>query len=161
MFRPLILALAAGLVLGPAVPVHAQDPEARAERLRQEVELRFAARMKQELGLTSEQDARVRSTMATYAQRRRALEMEERGLRQTLARQLRPGIAADPDTVGRAIDRIAEIRVSYMQLMRDEQRELATVLSPIQRAQLFILRDRVLQRVQDLRDQRPGRPPMR
>lgn len=140
----------------PLTRLSAQDP--RAERLRQQLELRFANQVRQQLGLTDEQEPKVREIMSRYAQQRRAMEVEERAARQALNHQLRPGIAADGDSVTKLVDRITEGRVVYMQLMRDELRDLGAVLNPVQRGQLFFLRDRILQRAQELREQRPNPP---
>jgi hypothetical protein len=57
------------------------------------------------------------------------------------------------------VDAIATGRVSYAQLVQEEMRELSTVLDPVQRGQLFLMRDRLLQRVQEMRQQNRMRPP--
>lgn len=155
--------LAAGTVFVLGGGVSAQEPGPRAaERLRREFETRFAQQVRTQLGLTEEQAVRVNQILSQYAARRRQLEMEEQTHRVMLGRELRPGIAANHDSVSRAVDRIAEVRVLYMQAMQEELRELGTILDPVQRAQFFMLRDRVLQRAQELREQRvrAGRPPM-
>jgi hypothetical protein len=102
--------------------------------------------------------------MSSYAEKRRTLEMEERRLRQALNGQLRPGIAANPDSVTLLVDGISAARVNYAKLIQDEMRELSGVLSPVQRGQLFLMRERLLQRVREMRDARQGQgqglPPM-
>ena len=140
------------LALWSAVPVVAQAAP-RAAELRRELEDRFARQVKDELQLTDEQAAKVRTIMSGYADRRRQMENEERDLRQALNGQLRPGIAANADSVGKLVDGIAAARVSYAKLIQDEMRDLGTVLNPIQRGQLFLMRDRLLQRVQEMREQ--------
>ena len=153
----LTLALSA---LGWTAPVllTAQAPGAgggvRAERLRQELEARFAQQVKTELGLSDEQAVKVRDIMEDFARRRRHLEAEERRLRQALHAQLRPGIAANPDSVSRLVDRTTEVRVAYVQLLQEEMKQLTPILTPVQRGQLLLLRDRILQRIQELREQR-------
>ncbi|MGH7561280.1 MAG: hypothetical protein ACRENB_09690 [Gemmatimonadales bacterium] len=158
------------LTLASVAPLRAaaQDtlpPDPRqAERLRRLVEDRFAAQIREQLGLSDDQSARMRGAMATIAARRRTMELEERALRQALARQLRPGIAANPDSVTRLVDGLTEHRVAYAQTFRDEMRELSAILNPIQRGQYLLLRDRLMQRVQEIRQQRggpgpAGRPP--
>jgi Spy/CpxP family protein refolding chaperone len=139
--------------------LQAQDPEVRAQRLREQVEQRFWQQMNQELRLSSDQEPKTRTILSGYAEQRRRLEAEERALRRALNDQLRPGIAADPDSVGKLVDAITNLRVSYVQLFRDENRDLSGVLTPLQRGQYFQLRDRLLQRIQEMRQQRPGGPP--
>lgn len=138
----------------------AQGPPAERARLQQELELRFAQQVRNQLGLSDEEATRLQEVMGRYARQRRGLEASERSLRQALLFQLRPGIAADADSVGRLVDRIAEVRLEYARVMQEEMKELASVLTPVQRGQLFLLRDRILQRVQELREQRGrGGPP--
>lgn len=150
-----LLALVAGTPLAEA-----QSPEARADRLRQELEQRFAEQIQVQLGLTAEQAPRVRDILTDYARKRRDLERVEREYRMGLQRHLRPGIAAAPDSLNLFVDGISQNRVRYTQLMQEELTALAAVLTPVQRAQLFVIRDRILQRAQEIRDQRPGnRPP--
>lgn len=148
------------ILLVGAIPLMAQDPEVRGERLRRELEIRFAERIQAELGLTDEQAPKVREIMTRSASRRQDLERREREFRMSLQRHLRPGIAANADSLNSAVDGIAENRVNYTRAMQDEMRELSTVLTPVQRAQLFVIRDQILQRAQELRAQRPAnRPP--
>ena len=153
------------LVLAPAGLAGQGPPEPRSPGLRRELEQRFAAQMREQLQLTSEQEAKVRGVMSGYAEKRRDLESDERAMRQALNFQLRPGIAANADSVGKLVDAISAARVSYAKLIQDEMRELSAVLDPVQRGQLFLMRDRLLQRVQELRDnarrrgQPPGQPP--
>ena len=145
------------LVLAAALPVSvgmlsAQDAAGgRSPALRRELEQRFAAQVREQLQLTSEQETKVRGIMTGFAERRRTLEGEERTMRQALNTQLRPGIAANPDSVASLVDGISAARVSYARLIQDEMKELSTVLDPVQRGQLFLMRDRLLQRVQEMR----------
>ena len=160
------ISLLLALVLVPAgVAAQAPPDPPRSPMLRRELEQRFATQMREQLQLTSEQETKVRGIMSGYAEKRRDLESDERAMRQALNFQLRPGIAANPDSVGKLVDAISAARVSYAKLIQDEMRELGGVLDPVQRGQLFLMRDRLLQRVQELRDnarmrgQPPGQPP--
>jgi Spy/CpxP family protein refolding chaperone len=158
------MALRYSLVLGLAVlagPVSlaAQNPmadPARAQQLRRELEQRFAQRLKEELQLTDDQDAKVRAIMGSNAEKRRAIEGRERTLRQALGQQLRPGVAANADSVGKLVDGIMAERITYAQVVQGEMKELSSVLTPIQRGQLFLLRDRLFQRALEFRQQRMG-----
>lgn len=154
----LLVALALPAITG-ALDAQAAPP--RAPVLRQELEQRFATQMREQLQLTSDQETKVRGIMSGYAERRRTLEGEERRTRQALNGQLRPGIAANPDSVAKLVDGIAAARVNYAKLIQDEMRELGTVLDPVQRGQLFLMRDRLLQRVQEMRENARlrGQPP--
>ncbi|NOT07277.1 MAG: hypothetical protein HOP28_03640 [Gemmatimonadales bacterium] len=146
--------------------VEAQEPPddpIRVQQLRGQIEQRFGEALKEQLGLTDEQATRLRMTLAALAVRRRGMEQEERTLRQALGAQLRPGIAANPDSVGKLVDALTAKRVEYALTFKDEMRELAAVLTPVQRGQYFLARERLMQRVQDLMDQRRAQrdPPAR
>jgi hypothetical protein len=126
----------------------------RADLLRQRIEERFTARVQEELGLSNDQTTKLRSTAREYATRRRQLEAQERDLRSALAAQLRPGVAADQNRVAELTSKLVDLRVAYAQSFRDEMREHSKYLTPVQRAQLYVMRERLLQRVQEVRDRR-------
>ena len=136
----------------------AQDTSAvegpRAENLRRMIEERFGERLTLELGLSDDQAAAVRGVLSSWAIKRRTLEREDRRLKQDLAAAMRPGVAANDETVNRLVDALMNARVAYVQTFKDELKDLTTVLTPVQRAQYVLLRDRLLQRVQEVRNQR-------
>jgi hypothetical protein len=143
---------------GAAGPVRAQEPgpgRPRLEELRRRVRERVAQRIQQDLKLSPDQLQRLRATVGTYAGRRRDLEARQRDLRQALGGQLRPGIAATPDSVARLTDDLIDVRVRYAESFREEQRELARYLDPVQRAKLMLLRERLTNRAQEFRRRRP------
>ncbi len=154
-----ILVLAALLAIGVAgaAPAQTDDSAPRDSRvLRQQIEERFAQRVQEQLGLSDEQTAKLRGTSKEYGSRRQALEGRERALRQALSGQLRPGVAANQDSVARLIRDLVDLRVSYAETWRDEMADLSRFLTPVQRAQLYVMRDRLLRRVQEIRDERNG-----
>lgn len=145
-------------LLGVAVPIQAQEPgpaRPRLEELRRRVRERVAQRIQQDLQLSPDQMQRLRTTVGTYAGRRRDLEVRQRDLRQALGGQLRPGTATASDSVARLTDELLDVRVRYAESFRDEQRELARYLDPVQRAKLMLLRDRLTNRAQEFRRRRP------
>lgn len=146
------------LMVLASAPVVAQDPSgdppARAGELRRMIEQRFTARVREDLGLTDEQASRMSEVVGSYFGKRRAMEMEERRLRQALAAELRPGVAANKDNVARFTDQLLDLKVRYVQSYKDEVRELAQFLDPVQRAQFLILRERLLDRIQQAQEAR-------
>jgi len=152
------IALAAALLTIPAVAT-AQGGggggHPNAARLREMVEERFASQMQAELSLSDEELGRVRRILTASAERRRGMEREERAAQGALREQLRPGVAAQADSLTRLLDKLTTIRVAFAQAAKDEMRELGTVLSPVQQAQFLLLRDRMMSRAQDVRSQRP------
>ncbi|HYC31195.1 MAG TPA: Spy/CpxP family protein refolding chaperone, partial [Gemmatimonadales bacterium] len=127
------------------------------EELRRRVDERFAARVREELGLTDQQSAKLRETATTFAGRRRELEARERTVRVALENQLRPGIAANRDSVARLTDALVDMRTAYAQSFRDEHREISKFLDPVQRAQLYMMRERLMRKVHEVRGERFGR----
>jgi len=148
-----ILAAAAGR--GSAQEATTPD-STRAEQLRQEVETRFAVRVKEQLGLTDDQSRRMQGTVREYFRKRRALEMEEQRLRREVGAELRPGVAADSDRLDRLLDDLVDVRVRYAQSYREESRDLAKYLTPVQRGQYFLMRERLFDQVREFQRQRGG-----
>jgi hypothetical protein len=154
--RRLILGCAA---LGAlcAVPAQAQQPtgpESRREELRRRLEERFALRVQEELNLSTDQMSRLRSTSREFAGRRREMEARQRELRRALADQMRPGVAADKDSVAKLTDGLIDLRVDYARTLKDEMIQLGKFLDPVQRAKLLVVRQRLIERVQTLRQER-------
>ena len=150
-----------GALLAAPAAAAAQDsmPDpARLEQLRQQVERRFEERLKEELGLTDEQASKLQVSLAALAARRRGMEQDERRMRQALAAQLRPGVAANSDSVAKLVDALTSHRVAYAQTFKDEMRDLSTILNPVQRGQYIMLRDRLMQRAQEIMQNRAERP---
>ena len=151
---------------GSVQPALAQDsalaPTVDAAELRQRIEDRFAERVKLELGLNDEQTAKLRQVAGDWFAKRRAMEAEERDLRDALAGQLRPGVAANTDSVSRVVTRLLDLKVRYAESYREENKDLG-FLTPLQRAQYYSLRERLLDALKQARQmrqagQRPGRP---
>ena len=122
----------------------------------QTVEQAFLDQVTREMGLTEEQVPRFQRVVKLWAQKRAGLEAEERQARQGLNLQLRPGVAANPDSVGRFVDLLNANQVTYAESYRDEMRDLTPVLNPVQRGIFQIARDRLLQRVKEIKQQRAG-----
>lgn len=136
-----------------ALPLSAQDEDLPRGALRQRFEERFGQQVKQQLGLTDQEAIKLRDVSRTWAERRRALEAEERGLKEALQGQLRPGIAANQDSVARLTQRLLDLKVTYAQTYRDELKDWA-FLTPVQRAQLVVMRERLLQALREARLER-------
>jgi hypothetical protein len=145
------------LALGLAAPLAAQelaDDPTRANQLRRQIEDRFTARVQEELALTDQQTTRMKSTVRDWFLKRRDMEDENRRLRQAMASQLRPGVAANKDSVAKLTDAMLDLKVRYAQSFKDEVKEMSGYLDPVQRAQFLVLRERLLERVREVREMR-------
>ena len=154
--RHLLMAFACAVV--SVFPLRAQDsgpePSDRAVELRRQIEDRFAARVREDLGLTDQQASRMREVVGGYFAKRRGMEGEERRLRQSLAGELRPGVAANKQRVGQLTDQLLELKVRYAQSYRDEVKDLSGFLDPVQVAQFLILRERLFDRIRQVQESR-------
>ena len=146
------------LLFGGAVtPLLAQEPRPphRGAELRERIEHRFAERVRTELDLTDEEAARLKEVARENGARRRELRRRERALTGALEQQLQAGAQADQDSVGRLTRDLLDLRVEYAESWRDEMARLS-FLTPVQRARLLVMRDRLLQRVHEMRGDRRG-----
>lgn len=135
----------------------AQAPQ-QAERARLEGEIRrgFARAVRQRVGLTDDQMRRLAPLTQKYEQQRRRLQADERRARVALQAALR---APSPDSavVGRQLDSLLAVQRRRMLMTEAEHRELATVMTPVQRARYFALQEQVRRRVEQMRQGRPPR----
>ena len=150
------LLLICGLLFAGSLRAQEPAPEesGRAGELRRLIEARFTARVQEELGLTDQQSAKLREVVWQYFAKRRAMEAEERQLRQALAAELRPGIAANKDNVARLTDQLLDVKLRYVQSYKEELRDQSAFLDPVQRAQYIMLRERLLDRIKEAQDAR-------
>ncbi len=139
------------LLLIPLSSVAAQradtSSQRRSDSLRHRIEERFASRVQEELGLNSEQTTRLRATSQTFGTRRRELRDRERQIKEALSQQLRPGVAANNDSVVKLTDALLQLKLAAAQAARDEMKEVAGYLNPVQRARLLMMRERFYDRV--------------
>ena len=145
------------LLTGAAAPLLAQQPDTQpgGPALRERVERRFSERIKEELSLTDEQAVKLKEVAKENGSRRRELRRRERALYAAIDQQLEAGEKADQDSVARMTREMLDLRVEYAQSLRDEMGKL-TFLTPVQRAKLMAMRDRLLHRVHEMREDRRG-----
>ena len=103
---------------------------------------RREAWVREALGLTTDQAAKLDATRARFAPQRRAVMDRRRAIVQGLRGQLQPGIAANADSVRKLLEARDQNRSALVQLQRDEEKEIAGYLTPVQRARLDLLRER-------------------
>ena len=157
MRRLLVVALAAlvALPLGIA-QAQGRGGAGRGDSVERDVRAAFARRVQQVIGASDEQMRRLAPINRRFESQRQTLLLEEREVRGELRRALR---AAPPDEteVGQLLDRLFASQRRRLELVEQEQRELAAVLTPSQRARYLVLQQEVRRRVEGMREQR-GRP---
>ncbi|MEP7226943.1 MAG: hypothetical protein ABI785_06260 [Gemmatimonadales bacterium] len=141
------------LVLSPFGVAGAQRADTsslRRDSLRQQIEERFTARAQQDLKLTNEQTAKLRATSQQFGTRRAQLHTRGRQLRDGLAAQLQPGTAANQDSVAKLTNAMIDLRTAEAQISRDEVKEQSKYLNPVQRARLYVMRERFAHRLKEV-----------
>jgi Spy/CpxP family protein refolding chaperone len=133
----------------------AQRPGGSTGDQREQLEARFrqqfARVVQQRVGLTDDQMARLRPINQKYAEQRRALQTQERSARISLQRALRnPGLA-DSAEVSRLLQQLVETQQRRATLLETEQRELATIMTPLQRARFMALQEQLRRQVEQRR----------
>jgi membrane-bound lytic murein transglycosylase len=154
-----IIALVLFLV-GPALA--AQQPvdtggTLPAQRLRQQIRQRWNVQVRRQLALTDDQAVQLRATEERFFEQRREIQQRQRAVFQGLRAQLQPGVAADADSVRKLLDAREQNRAAMARLDRDEDSEMAGYLSPIQRARYQLMRQRLQERIAEMRRQRRER----
>ncbi len=135
-----------------ATPLAAQQgpPRPGAEALRQQVMQRFLDAYQTQAGLTPDQDRRFREVFRRSLDQRRDIQQREQQFWRALEGQMRPGVAANADSVTKLLDGIIAQRAALVDQTRNEQREYAQFLTPVQRGQLALMTERLQQQVQDV-----------
>jgi len=128
---------------------------AEAAELRTMIEQRFSQRVQQELKLTNEQTAKLRDAQERFGPRRRALMRQQVERRRALENQMQPGVAANQDSVRKLMDALTTGRLEVVRIQQEENRELNGFLTPVQQVRYNMMRERLLQRVGEMR--REGR----
>ncbi len=167
----LLLAVAGAGAAGPLAAQADRDTVPRSKELRGRIEQRFAERVKEELGLTDQQADRLKAIATEYGGRRRELRHRERELRAALDGQIRDGqirdgqirdgqirdgTTSDQDSVARLTRELLDLRVEYAESWREEMDKVSPFLTPVQRARLLVMRERLIQRVHEMRGDRRG-----
>lgn len=127
-----------------------QNPD-RAAAIRAQIEERWGQRIQAELGLNDQQMERLRTSTRANEERHRDFNQREADLMRGVMEQLRPGVAANSDSLGRMLEGIAGVRVQRAQSDQQELRELGQFLNPVQRARLLLMRRQLMDRVDQIR----------
>ncbi len=139
------------LLVFAAVPVVAQQPpRAQEEALRQQVMERFLQNYRNQAGLTEEQFQRFTDITLRAFRERRQFEVRQRQLMRALEGQLRPGVAADQDSLLVLLDAMTQTRQALVDLGTRDLEEYATFLDPVQQAQLIVSLERFQQQIENL-----------
>ncbi len=148
---------AEGRAQAPGPRIQAPGTGPRRQVLEQRLRERTGELVRRRLQLTPDQMTKLQSTNRQFEQRRGALLMKEREVRRELRQQLTSG-TADQNRVGTLLDQTMQLERQRLDVVQNEQRELAKFLTPVQRAKLFGLQNEMRRRAQELRNRPAARP---
>lgn len=130
---------------------------AQRDQLERRFQERLDAIVKQRLNLTDEQHGKLREVASRTEEARRQLRRDEYAVRMALRRELMAGDKASETKVGELIDQMPKLERRRLDLMEQEQRELAKFLSPIQRVRYFGLQEELRRGMQEMQRRRMDR----
>lgn len=160
--RPRLLVAALLLALVPPV-LSAQEPGPPPPQERDALEARLRVRMaevvKRQVGLNDDQMRRLGATNRRFESQRLDLMARERDIRRDLRDEIESGDTTRSAQVSRLLEQMLQVQRQRLELLEAEQKELATFMSPHQRARYFGLEEQMRRRVEEMRDQQGGRPP--
>lgn len=125
-----------------------------AATLRQRVMARFMETYRTQAGLSDQQFAQFRREMRRTFETRAALQRRQRDLYVALEGQMRPGVAADADSVSRLLDGLEQVQQDQVNQFKAERKAYSAFLNPVQTAQLVLAWQRLQQQVQQVLQRR-------
>jgi protein CpxP len=125
--------------------------------LEQQVRERIAKVTKEQLGATDQQMAKLQETNKKYDEKRRIVVDQERDIRMSLRDEMLRPDSARQAQVAALLDRVIKTQRQRVDIMEQEQKELAGFLTPLQRAKYFALEQQIRQRVNQMRQGQQGR----
>jgi hypothetical protein len=158
--RRALIALLAAATLGLPADVAAQPParQQAPTEVRDRIRERFARLLRERVGLSDDQLRRLAPVSRGFEARRRTLFREERAARQALRRELSTA-SPDQTRIAAHIDHLFALQRRRLDLAADEQRELATFMTPAKRAGYLALQEHLRRRADEMRRRRSGAPP--
>src|SRR4051812_15717246 len=111
------------------------------QALQQRIRQAFAGVVRRQLNLNAAQMQTLQRTDQKYEQERRAVVREEREARFNLRAAMQDSTGhPDQDKVAQYLDQLVRGQRRRVDLLESEQKDLATFLTPLQRAQYFALK---------------------
>jgi hypothetical protein len=128
-------------------------PPADRDSLESRVRMRMAQVFKRQLGLNDEQMRRLAATNQRFAAQRRELLVKERQIRVGLRDEIELGDSTRDPQIARLLDDMSQVQRRRLDLMDAEQKELATFMTPSQRARYLGMEEQIRRRVDEMREQ--------
>jgi periplasmic protein CpxP/Spy len=143
-----------GVAAARGAPGTAEERQALQRRVREA----FSGVVRRTLKLDAAQMQTLLRVDQKFQQQRRALQRDEREARLGLRAAMQDSTARDQEKIARYLDGLIQGQRRRADLLDAEQKELATFLTPLQRAQYFALRERMDRRLQEMEERRGQAP---
>lgn len=138
---------------------HAQRGPGRPPGDRAQMEQRFRAKfaevVREKVGLSDAQLAKLEETNRRFESRRRDLFTREREIRRSLRSELAES-APNDDRVKKLLDDAFRVQRDRLDLQREENEAMSAYMTATQRARLFGIQEQLRRRMEELRDGPPG-----
>lgn len=115
---------------------------------------RLAEVVRRRLDLNESQMRQLGAVNNRYERERMLLLRDERQMRQALRAEVLAGDSADQTKVAELLDRALRIQRQRLDLTEREQRDLASFMTPVQRAKYVGIQDDLRRRLEEIRQQR-------
>jgi len=135
----------------------AQGPGMRRQELQQQVVQRFMQNVRVQAGLSDDQFERFGEVTRDSFDERAAIARREFAFWRALEGQMRPGRAADPDSLTAIMDGIIATQEEKAALTRAELEQFETFLDPVQRAQVMMAWHRLQMQIDRILEGRGAR----
>ena len=141
-----------------AAPLAAQTGQIAADSAQrpvvQALQRRVLEVVQRTLGATDQQMRQLVDVNRKYEGERRTLNQRDREARQTIRAEVLRDSAADQAKVSRMLDQLVDVQRQRLDIFAREQHDLATFLTPVQRAKYATLQEGLRKKVEQLRQQR-------
>jgi Spy/CpxP family protein refolding chaperone len=144
------LTLVLALMAAPAL--RAQDTADNSQRPAvQALQRRVLEVVQRTLGATDDQMRQLADVNRRYQPERRELNQRDRQARQTIRAEVLHDSVADQKLVARELDALVDVQRKRIEIIANEQRDLARFLTPVQRAKYATLQEGLRRKVEQLR----------
>jgi len=160
------LALAVSLIAGGAEaqrqgrpmgrPLNRQDQD--REALEGQVRREFARLVRERVGLSDDQVLKLGPLTRKYEQQRRTVQSAEREARIKLQAIVVVGAEADSVKINGYVAELMDVRRRRLQIDEEEQKELLTIMTPLQRARYLGIQEQIRRRLEQMRPMPGGLP---
>jgi uncharacterized phage infection (PIP) family protein YhgE len=132
-----------------------ETPAARRQQLEQQIRRGFWQVAKRRIGFTDAQMTQLERTSQRFDAQRRQLAQQEKAQRVALRSQILADTAANQSAISSSLEKLHDLQRQRLDMQSEEQKELATFMSPLQRAKYLALQEQVRKRLQELVRARP------